>query len=228
MASWYSGWSGSGGSKYHQKYAIPTTLNLLNLKKGDKFIDIGCGVGALYPYVEKNNAEYTGIDISSQMIKIAKEKNKGNFFVADIRKVKRDGNLKKNYFTAASFIFSIQDIDDLPSAIQGASELLLSSGRLVIFMLHPAFRIPRLTGWAKDTKRGMTSRRVDRYMESGGVPLKQEIGNKSVTNIFYHRPIREYSRILSENGFVIEKIEEILSEDSKEFPHFMAIKAIKK
>ena len=65
-------------------------------------------------------------------------------------------------------------------------------------------------------------------------------GAKSTATWSYHFPLSEYSRMLLDNGFVIEKIEEWISDKSsvgeaakmenrarKEFPLFMAILARK-
>lgn len=45
------------------------------IKKGDRILDIGCGNARLYKYLcaESNSAHYTGVDISANLIKIAKK-----------------------------------------------------------------------------------------------------------------------------------------------------------
>ena len=41
---------------------------------GLKVMDLGCGNGRIYPYFEKLNADYIGVDQSETLLKIAKEK----------------------------------------------------------------------------------------------------------------------------------------------------------
>lgn len=59
----------------------------INLR--DKVLDAGCGYGRLYDMVnisEKYNGSYTGVDISSDFINLAKQKfPKGNFLQGDLK-----------------------------------------------------------------------------------------------------------------------------------------------
>ncbi|MGL4292733.1 MAG: class I SAM-dependent methyltransferase [Bacteroidales bacterium] len=65
-------------------------LNQLEVKTGDKILDIGTGTGVLIPYLEKlsPDSEITAVDISVEMIREAKKKfaqnKKVNFQVMDI------------------------------------------------------------------------------------------------------------------------------------------------
>lgn len=45
----------------------------LELKPSDKVLDLGCGNGRLYKLIEKFTHDYTGLDISDELIKIAKK-----------------------------------------------------------------------------------------------------------------------------------------------------------
>lgn len=59
------------------------------IQKGDRVLDLGCGFGDLYPYLQKSfgerGVEYVGVDINSNIIDGAKERFKGvDFRVLDI------------------------------------------------------------------------------------------------------------------------------------------------
>lgn len=59
--------------------------------KNSKILDVGCGFGDFASYLKKNRikAEYHGIDINSNFIKIAKQKHPNKkFSVRDLEKVK--------------------------------------------------------------------------------------------------------------------------------------------
>ncbi len=234
LASWYTGWAGSG-SKFHKKFGIPQVMDFINISPGVRVLDIGCGVGALREAVEQKKGLYVGIDKSMRMIQEAKRKSRGNarFYVADaVSKngivLSNDNNAQK--FDRAVFLFSIQDMDNETAAFKNVSDLLVQNGEMVIFMLHPIFRIPRMTGWGTDIMRKLTYRRIDIYRTTTTIPLPQYTERGYVTSFFYHRPLEKYIRSLSVAGFTLTNMAEIYSSDQKpesEFPHFLVIKAKK-
>lgn len=54
-----------------------------NNKNVKNHLDLGCGVGTLCDYFYKNKIETTGVDISSDMINICKNKNKNIEFIVN-------------------------------------------------------------------------------------------------------------------------------------------------
>lgn len=227
MAPWYAGWAGSG-SNFHKQYAIPELLKVLELKRGMRVVELGCGLGALREPVEKVGAVYVGVDKSPSMIREAKKHGKGHFYVSDVAKPGGVAIPEKEKFDRAVFMFSIQDIDNHRDAIKNAALLLKPGGELAIFMVHPAFRIPRQSGWGKDPNRKLTFRRVDRYKSEITIPLPQRTGQSQVTSFFYHRPLSSYALALKDAGFVIKDLKEVYSSTTgheSEFPHFLLIHA---
>lgn len=67
---------------------ICAILDYAGVKEGVKVLDVACGTGVLVPdYLERNVASVTGVDISEEMIKIAKSKFMGEnveFLCADV------------------------------------------------------------------------------------------------------------------------------------------------
>lgn len=53
---------------------IEKILDIACIEDGVSVLDIACGTGVLFPYYQKREAIVTGIDISPEMVKIAKEK----------------------------------------------------------------------------------------------------------------------------------------------------------
>ena len=54
---------------------IETILNNANMSAGQKVLDVACGTGVMIPYyLSRKAASVTGIDISPEMLKIAKDK----------------------------------------------------------------------------------------------------------------------------------------------------------
>jgi ubiquinone/menaquinone biosynthesis C-methylase UbiE len=234
VASWYDGWMGKGGSIHHQKLAIPAVMRLLELKRGESVLDIGAGQGVLAQYVTEVGGVYTGVDVSPKLLDLARKHHgqRGKFIQADACKLPQSSELKAASFDAAVFLLSIQDINPLNEALQSAGWALKMGGRLVLLMTHPAFRIPRQSGWGVDENRKLTYRRIDRYLTPLPIPMKPYPGQSGAT-ISFHRPISEYINGLAVEGLLIDHMDEITSykkDDNPaeaEIPLFMALRARK-
>lgn len=58
------------------------------IKENDKVLDIGCGNGRLYHVLKEKQIQYTGLDLSEELIKIAKTKYpEADFKVGDMKKL---------------------------------------------------------------------------------------------------------------------------------------------
>lgn len=242
VAAWYDGWMGKGGSEHHRKLALPAALQLLDLRKGDHVLDIGCGQGVLAPSVTQQGAAYTGVDLSPRLLDYARQHHgaHGRFLQADACKLAQAGTLCEGEFDAAVFLLSIQDINPLADALLSAAWALRAGGRLVIVMTHPCFRIPRQSGWGFDEGRKLNYRRVDRYLTPLNVPMKPYPGQSGVT-ISFHRPLQDYINGLALAGLLVDQMQELptyktgegriqdkaLAAAEQEIPLFMAVRARK-
>ncbi|MCD7059259.1 class I SAM-dependent methyltransferase [Pelagibacterium xiamenense] len=210
VADWYAGWAGPKGSRYHRTLAVPLLLDLLQPGAGEALIDLGCGPGVLAPPVAATGMAYTGLDLSPSLISIARRHNgrAGRFVVGDATRAAAVPGLRQGTFDAASFLLSIQDIDPLTEALASAARLVHGSGRVVIVMLHPCFRVPRQSGWGWDEGRKLRYRRVDSYLSDLEVPMQPHHSGKGVTRS-YHRPLGAYIAALSSHGFAVTALREV-------------------
>lgn len=244
VARWYNGWVGKKGSLYHRVVALPKVMELTDLRPGERLLDLGCGQGVLAPHALGRGASYQGVDGSRTLIRLAREhhgepsKGRGaaQFIVGDVRHLSSSPELEAGRADVAVFMLSIQDMDPLGEVLAAAAWALKPAGRMVIFMLHPAFRVPRQSGWGYDPGRKLTYRRVDAYLTPRAVPMKAyaEVSTRaSGTTLSFHRPLGAYVNTLSELGFVLERLDELpdpnIDKDTKketlEIPLFVALKA---
>ena len=242
VGKWYHGIVGESGHYYHQSLVIPGVLNLFGGKDDQQSIlDLACGQGILGRHLPL--VEYEGIDISPTLIKAAIELDKAprhRYTVADITKPL---NLRKMDFSHAAVILALQNVEHPGLVLKNAHKHLRQQGKLILVINHPCFRIPRQSSWKIDEEKKIQYRRIDKYYSPMKIPIhaNPSKGEKSVHTWSFHHPLSDYSKWLNENGFVIDLIEEWLSDKvstgsaakmenrcREEFPMFMAIRAIKR
>lgn len=227
-ANWYDGWVGKGGSAYHRRIAVPTVMKMLELQPGHGLLDVGCGQGVLAPHVARAGASYTGLDASPRMIELARRRHagKGRFLVGNAELLPERLHAG---FHAAVFMLSLQDMEPLDTIIEQAAKALLPRGRLVIFMVHPCFRVPRQSGWSFDKQRKLPVRRIDSYLTPLAVPMGKTTS--------FHRPLEAYIGAFARSGLVVDRLLEIPDDaawvtergrtNNAEIPLFMALRAVK-
>lgn len=243
VAKWYNGWVGKKGSLYHRAVALPTVLELADPQPGELLLDLGCGQGVLAPHVLKRGAAYQGVDGSRTLIQLARKhhgeigkKDTAQFIVGDVRKLSSMPKIEAESADVAVFMLSIQDMNPLGEILAAAAWALKPASRIVIFMMHPAFRVPRQSGWGFDPGRKLTYRRVDSYLTSQGVPMKAyaEVSARAAgTTMSFHRPLSEYVNTLSELRFLLEHLSELpdpnlektTKKETLDIPLFAALKA---
>lgn len=73
--------------RYKQRMKLASELVI-----GDSVLDVGCGVGHLYPHVKTKVRVYKGVDNSFNMVKLARTHNpRGIFDVADAYDLSKEG-----------------------------------------------------------------------------------------------------------------------------------------
>jgi ubiquinone/menaquinone biosynthesis C-methylase UbiE/23S rRNA-/tRNA-specific pseudouridylate synthase len=252
VAGWYDELISSRGSDHHERVILPGLERLVDLKPGERLIDIACGQGVAARHLigACPGATALGVDLSSELIERAKGQSPESidYLVGDAREL---GSLGLERFDAACCVMALMNIDPIDGVLTGAHSVLKDSGRLVSVILHPSFRNQGATfwGWLRDERTGRHTqyRRVDRYMSSHANAIVMNPGAVSdgadaVTTMTHHRPIGVYIQKLAQAGFVVDSIEEWVSDRRSEpgpravaeniaraeIPMFCAIRAIKR
>lgn len=240
-SAWYNKLVGDQGHYYHEHVIIPGVLRLLNLKPGANVLDVGCGQGILAKKLPKGVA-YQGIDASFSLIKEAHLQDKVSQHEYRCADATKPLPIIKKDFTHASIILAIQNMEFPGAVLKNMAAHLRVGGRLVIVLNHPAFRIPRQSGWDVNPKSNLQYRWVNRYLTPMKIPIQMHPGRgQSELTWSFHEPISVYAGHLKSAGLVIENIEEWSSDKTStsrekkredraraEIPLFMAIVAFKK
>ncbi len=242
VAPWYKALVGKEGQYYHQKVVIPNALRLLGLTPGSSLLDLACGQGILERSIF-SELEYTGLDLSKDLIKEAERQKKSpkhHFKTVDVT---RELPLVKDNFTHACIILALQNIEEPAEVIRQAAKHLILGGKLLVVLNHPCFRIPRQSSWEIDPKNKLEYRRINRYLSPLKVPIQASPSRsrRSPITWSFHHSLSDYSQMLQEAGFCIVKLEEWVSDKTsigkaakmenrsrREFPLFLAILAEKR
>lgn len=242
VAGWYDRHV-TEASDHHRDIIIPGALKLLDPKKGEKIIDVGCGQGVFCRELAVMGAQVVGIDASKKLIDLAKkrsgEKFNIHYRVADAGDIE---GIQDSTFDAACSILAIQNMENLDAVAKETARVLKKNGRLIWVLNHPCFRIPRQSGWGFDEKRKLQYRRIDRYMTEMKIPIQMHPGSAPGVHTWtFHRPLSAYFDRLGSLGFAVTKLEEWTSKRQsrpglkakaentarEEIPLFLAISAVK-
>lgn len=112
----------------------PIVKKLLEKYPTGKVVDLGCGTGRYSLYLDSHGHSVTGIDISKDMINVARSKNKRvKFLQGDMRKLP----FNDNEFDFAISGLAIHYVKNLEETIKEYSRVLKPGGKLIISSIHP-------------------------------------------------------------------------------------------
>ncbi len=241
VAEWYSDYLETTEDSYQRRVILPNLLRILSPERGIRILDLACGQGFFSRAYAAAGAAVVGADISRELIARARELSPKSI-AYHVAPAHRLAFAKDGEFDAAVVVLAIQNIENLSDVFAEARRVLSPGGRLVLVMMHPAFRIPKRSAWGWDDEKKIQYRRVDGYLSARKELLDVHPGRKDGgTTTSYHRSLQDFSKALVGNGFSIVRLEEWIShkksgsgprqaaEDAarKEFPLFLAIEARK-
>lgn len=207
-------------------YDRPNTLSLLDDIKEKSILDAACGPGKYAEILLSKKAHVTGFDLSSEMIKYARERNKdqGTFFVHDLSKPLT--MIEDASFDYVLCALALHYIEDWNSTIKEFNRVLKSNGQLIISIEHPFFEY--------------TYYKATTYFKTEPVKCTWSGFGKPIEINSYRRSLNDCISPLTDNGFYITKLLEPKPtkefkkldpehyKELNEFPAFMCIRAIKK
>lgn len=241
VAAWYDTLLEKDDDTYQSRVILPNLTRAMNIRKGERVLDLACGQGFFARAFHLAGAEVAGVDISPELTSLAKQQSPKEirFFVcsADDLAVFQD-----NYFEKIAIVLALQNIEAPHKVFKECARILAPKGRLYLVLNHPAFRIPKASSWGFDEESKTQYRRIDRYMSESKEMIDMNPGRPgNTTTVSFHRPFQYYFKVLANTGFTVARLEEWLShresekgprkvaEDCarKEIPLFLFLEAIK-
>ncbi len=207
---------------YHAKYGNAIMfyeksmhLKLMGNVKEKKLLDLGCGSGETSVFFAKEGAIVTGVDISDEQIKMAKElANKEKVKVLFIRgKMENLSLIKNNNYDIINSSHAIHYVEKLQPFFKEIFRILRPEGRFVFSVSHPFSDIV----W----KEGNNLVVKYSYFKKGRINWHWEYPEKGLKfpTFISMRKVSDYFNALTEAGFLVEHIlEPELPSDMKNSP----------
>jgi ubiquinone/menaquinone biosynthesis C-methylase UbiE len=191
-AEWYDTLL-SMDNTYQKDVILPNMIRLMDIHPGERVLDVACGQGFFSKAFAERGAEVLGVDISFQLIEIAKQKTgvREKYMVLPADKL--SGNVSPKSYDKACIILALQNIENYQESVAEVARALKVGGKFYIVLNHPSFRIPKMTSWGWDEEKKVQYRRVDEYLSESRAEIEMHPGAKkeSVTYSF-HRPLQLY------------------------------------
>ncbi|TMU87586.1 class I SAM-dependent methyltransferase [Bacillus sp. BHET2] len=224
--------SGLTYNDFLEQPAMKAELPNLN---GKKVLDLGCGIGGLSTYCIQNGCiSVDAVDISSNMINIAKNKNAHQQIEYICTPIEEFERPKGSYDLIVSSL-AIHYIEDFAALMEKLSLFLKHNGLFIFSIEHPIVTARKeMRNWFKDGKGDKLYWALDHYQEEGKREQQWYVDGV----IKYHRTISTLVNTITTTGFMVEKMIEPLPtqeglelmpklKNEKRRPSFLIIKASK-
>jgi 2-polyprenyl-3-methyl-5-hydroxy-6-metoxy-1,4-benzoquinol methylase len=215
-ASFWDKRMGAEGNEWHRMLVEPATLRLLNLKKGERVLDIGCGNGQLARRMVQLGVRVIAFDFCVPFIKIAKSRKYGkkiDYRTIDATKQRDLLSLGKHAYDAAVCTMALMDMANIEPLLTVLPSLLKAEGRFVFSVMHPCFNAVGMDHVVefRETKTGAVSKELSIKVKEYSDPCARKglgIIGQPVEQYYFHRPLNVLLNACFDAGFVLDRIEE--------------------
>lgn len=166
--------------------------------------DLGCGEGHLARKLAEKGARIVGIDLSEQLLEIAKQRTNSDnirYIVDDAHELVTQA--EKTFDIVVSNL-ALMDMSNLDGVYMAVRRVIKPSGYFIFSITHPCFQSPH-TEILMDEKGGDIGRKVSIYEQEGYWESDNREGIRGKVGA-YHRTMSTYLNLLIDNGFGITPI----------------------
>lgn len=211
----------SEGNDFHKVLLEPNQIELLNIQPGDSILDVACGNGQFARKMTELGAKVTAIDISKEMINIARSKpvsDKIDYHVIDVTSRADLEKLWGNTYDSIVSTMAIMDIENIEPMIRFLPEILKDNGRFVFSILHPcfnsgeAYQVNEHTDYRGEEHNNYYVK-ISNYLISRPTKGFAMRGQPKI-QYYFHRPLSEILNLCFESGFYMDGMREPSFKDS--------------
>jgi 2-polyprenyl-3-methyl-5-hydroxy-6-metoxy-1,4-benzoquinol methylase len=205
------------GNDFVEVLTWPSTERMLNLKPGERVLDIACGNGLTSRRMAAMGAEVVGVDFAREMIararrRTAEEAGGLTFEIVDATDEAALLALGEGQFDAALCAMALFDMAEIDPLMRSLPRLLRPGGRFVFSVLHPCFNNSHVVQMAEmEDREGeivtVYSVKVSGYM-TPTVARGAAIAGQPKPQLYFHRPLQVLLGAGFKAGFVLDALEE--------------------
>lgn len=199
------------GNDFHKTLLEPTQLKMLDIKPGQKILDIACGNGQ---FAREMGAKVTATDFSEKFIEIARAKSSKNikYEVIDATKPSDLQKLVGTKYDAVACTMAFMDIENIQTFIKFLPKLLKKNGSFVFSIPHPYYNSGEYVLMReRDDAGGEVNNRyyvkIRNYLVEKSY-LGVGMSGQPKPQYYFHRPLSTILSYFFQNGFVLDAYEE--------------------
>ena len=205
------------GNDFVNILSWPAVERLLELKEGDRILDIACGNGMTSRRLANMGADVVAFDFSKEMIKYARARTQPHsgrieYLVADGTNDQELIRLGEKRFDGAICHMALFDMADISPLLRALSRLLKPLSPFVFALIHPCFNNRGMAHVAEmeELDGEFVTRyavKIRAYMTPSMTP-GIAIHGQSQQHLYFHRPLQELFGACFKEGFVLDGFEE--------------------
>lgn len=208
---------GASGNDFVNMLVWPATKSFLDIRPGERVLDIACGNGLYALRLAGLGAQVTAFDFSAGLIDRARQHAAEaglaiDFHVLDATNEVAMLALGEGQYNAAMCNMALFDIADIAPLAKALARLIAPSGRFVFSVMHPSFNGMHAGFLTEsfDNGRELVTRyylKLSGYLTpftAQGIALRGQLEPQ----LYFHRPLGELLRPFLAAGFVLDALEE--------------------
>lgn len=183
----------NAGSLLNAHYERPAVLALLGDLSGRRILDAGCGSGPLAAELVARGADVFGLDGSPAMVELARRRL-GEVVPLTVHDLAEPLPYEDESFDDVVASLVLHYLQDWEGPLAEIRRVLKPGGRLVASINHPFVR--------------QFNEPTEDYFATREYGEDVELNGRTTTLTFWHRPLREVVRAVSDAGLVLRVLDE--------------------